>query len=778
MSFFSGLFRRKKDNGSQVSDNKSQAIVGSVEQLAVTANDKATDIPIQTSKSSSVKKIEGINLSQEQSNVVDLLENSNDSFFVTGKAGTGKSVVLRYFVANTKKNVVVLAPTGIAALNVKGQTIHSFFGMETAVQNPYDSISLHKNLSLKRIAIMKSLDAIVIDEISMVRADVLDMIDAKMKVARENGQPFGGCQMIFFGDLFQLPPVDEKDKKSQAYIHDTYHTIFFFGAPACRVKPPRIIELTNVFRQNDQEFIDALNAFRIGNANEKHIDNINMRVGESKPSSGIITLVATNAVANRINQENLAKLTLPEFEYFGEITGNFPVADYPTDLIMKLRVGAQIMMLKNDPNKNWVNGTLGIVSYLSNELIKIKIHNREYSIDKETWSRYEYDYDPVQQKLQKKEVGSFKQFPIRLAYAITIHKSQGQTYDAAIVDYSEARAFTAGQTYVALSRCKTLERLYLTDPIQPSDIKVNQEVLDYMNNRLTLPDIKQRSLPPAPEKKTTPISKNTDGSYSIIGEVKPKKISGTRLPGVLGLNRFSSPFKTWCDIMRVWSDFEENKYTRAGEAIEPKQFAYAKNVLSAPGRSFVSPKDMYGDDPKGATGYDFFSDTEVFGGMWDYLMVENNRITAVLEMKTKNNKYQNAYAKEYPKDLIVQASLYAYLLGVKTVYMVTSYLAESDYDSPQDYQCSSRNTEIKKVDVSMYFGDFETKYIKQAKQWWEKYVSSGVSPIPTAQDLNDLDKKWKPVIRVLQCPSCKSSSVHRDGEQYICDHCRTRFWME
>lgn len=326
------------------------------------------------------------------------------------------------------------------------------------------------------------IDTILIDEVSMVRADTLNMIDAKLKAARKSKEPFGGCQMIFFGDLFQLPPVGEKDELAQQYLNKLYHTNFFFGAPVIRRYPCKILELTRVFRQTDGLFIDALNEIREGKADEECLNFINQRVSTKYPDQ-VIIVTPTNAAANRINQEKLAALPSKEYELRGRITGRFSEKECPTDIVLKLKVGAQVMMLKNHSERKWVNGTLAILSKITDNAIYVTINGAELEVDKETWSKFEYYFDEEDQKLEKREIGSFEQYPIRLAYAITIHKSQGQTYDSVIVDYSDSSAFAAGQTYVALSRCRSFDGLYLPKPIIPKDIKVNQEIVDYIANQ-------------------------------------------------------------------------------------------------------------------------------------------------------------------------------------------------------------------------------------------------------------------------------------------------------
>lgn len=421
---------------------------------------------------------EGITLSKEQTAAINAMESSSDNFFVTGKAGTGKSVVLRHFVNTTKKNVAVLAPTGIAALNVKGATIHSFFGLKNEVIN-VDEIEV----SDKKKESLKNVDTIIIDEISMVRVDVFDAIDVILKQVHENSLPFGGCQIIVFGDLYQLPPIVEKDTSVHEFLLSRYSSFFFFGTKLFKTNPFRIINLTQVFRQNNPMFIDLLNRIRIGDVNEYVLKEINKRCLPAPQKESILYLTEKNASADKINKEQMQKLPGEQFTYRATIIGNFgKPSQYPTDEFLRLKVGAQVMMLRNEPNKLWVNGTIGIIAALNPNSIAVTIKGTTHTIDKETWKKYEYEFDSKENKLIKVEVGQFNQFPVKPAYAITIHKSQGKTYDKVILKY-DGNAFAAGQTYVALSRCSSYEGLYLEKPLTLEDIKVNQEIVNFMSGR-------------------------------------------------------------------------------------------------------------------------------------------------------------------------------------------------------------------------------------------------------------------------------------------------------
>lgn len=457
-----------------------------------------------------VKSIDDIKLGEEQKRIFTLMNETNDNLFITGKAGTGKSVLLQYFVRHTSKQVAVVAPTGVAALNVGGQTIHSFFKMDLEIQDP-DDRSQVEDMGYKRREILAGVQTLIIDEISMVSADIMDMIDAKLKFARENNEPFGGCQIIVFGDLYQLPPVVPSGQASR-YMEDRYKTIYYFGATEIQKHPFKIIELQHVFRQKDETFIEILNKIRLGKSSNTLLDDINSCCVLPPKDEQYITLTGDNATADGINRKKLDALPTKEFVYTGAVEGDIKQSSMPTDLHLHLKVGAHVMMIKNDRTDNssndkrqkarWVNGTLGIISELKDDGIKVKINGVSHWIDREEWSKYQYRYNASTKKLEKDKVATFTQYPIKLAYAITIHKSQGQTYDAIKVDLSKG-AFAPGQAYVALSRCKTMEALYLATPLKLEDIKVSQEVVNYMSGRIVQPahktssykihDVKQRS---------------------------------------------------------------------------------------------------------------------------------------------------------------------------------------------------------------------------------------------------------------------------------------------
>lgn len=492
-----------------------------------------------------------INLSEEQKGAYNTIENSSNNFLITGKAGTGKSILLMYFIKNTKKKVAVVAPTGISAVNIGGQTIHSFFGLKPCLQNPLEAGKM--NDSDRKI--FKSIDALVIDEISMVRSDVMDMIDLKLRIARKrHKEAYGGCQIIAFGDLYQLSPVLDKDEIVQKYIFDNFGTEFFFGTKGVYEKPFRIVELQEVHRQNDKTFIELLNNIRIGNVTKEIIDKINSRYIPVEDDNKLITLTPTRAAADLVNKEKLSRLTNKEYTYYGELSGDFSIDEVPNDFELKLKVGAQIIMIKNDSARRWINGSIGYISELGDDFVKINIDGFNYTVNKEIWTKFKYKYDEQTHTIIQEEIGTFKQYPLQLAYAITIHKSQGQTYDKVMVDYSVGRAFTSGQTYVALSRCKKFNELFLSEKIIGEDIKVNQSIVNYLNGSFhhEFKDISIKEIEQLSRKKQVGIKWLANNSIKVDKIISPKKITGTRLPGILGFDKYKNPFTIWCAIMHVF----------------------------------------------------------------------------------------------------------------------------------------------------------------------------------------------------------------------------------
>lgn len=414
---------------------------------------------------------------EELAQAYALMQHTQNCVFLTGKAGTGKSTLMRYFIGNTDKNVAVLAPTGIAAINIGGVTIHSFFRFPFQPVTP-DQIKL---ATREKREVYEKLDTIIIDEISMVRVDILDAIDYSLRLNRKNPAPFGGVQMIFVGDLAQLPPV-VKSGEEKRYLDSLYRSPFFIDAAVFSEIELNVIELSNVFRQDSQAFVNLLNNIRSNTVSMSDIDYLNSRFipnFEPPESEFYITLTTTNAVASAINDTALDALETDLFCYQCQAIGSFEnTQDTPAERKLYLKEGAQVMFVKNDESKRWVNGTVGKVIKLDDDRVVVELENGvTHVVEPAKWEILSYRFDDKKGKLTTDVIGAFIQYPLRLAWAITIHKSQGKTFERVCIDLGNG-AFAHGQLYVALSRCRTLEGLILNQPVKISDVIVDRRFLN------------------------------------------------------------------------------------------------------------------------------------------------------------------------------------------------------------------------------------------------------------------------------------------------------------
>ncbi|KFF08843.1 helix-turn-helix domain-containing protein [Chryseobacterium luteum] len=423
----------------------------------------------------------------------DLIEHTNRSVFLTGKAGTGKTTFLNDFVKKTRKKYIVVAPTGIAAINAGGVTIHSMFGLplrtflpttdriDGSLANNIADLMPHFKYRKDKLKLLREVEVLIIDEVSMLRADVLDMMDFSLRFIRRNNQRFGGVQMLFIGDLYQLPPV----VRDEHILKICYQSPFFFDSHAVKDIPLLTIELTKVYRQSDEKFLDILNAIRNGDVANINFDVLNERYDPDfkAGTESYVYLCSHNRMADEINQEKLEEIDLTVKTYEAKLFGDFKENQYPNEQFLELKVGAQVMFIRNDitGEKKYFNGKLGEISALDDNEIKVVLDGseREITVKREVWEQKKYFLD-TEKNIKEEVLGSFEQFPIKLAWAVTIHKSQGLTFDNVIID--AGKSFTAGQVYVALSRCRTLEGIVLKSKITPEVIFKDNRILQFQGD--------------------------------------------------------------------------------------------------------------------------------------------------------------------------------------------------------------------------------------------------------------------------------------------------------
>ena len=440
-----------------------------------------------------------------------IAESTDQNLYLTGKAGSGKTYFLKYLKKVCKKEMVILAPTGVAAINAGGQTIHSFFGLAPSIYVPNDkrfsdfikaediekaSVLDNYNFSSEKAQMICNLDMIIIDEVSMVRADLMDAIDMLLRMYRRNNLPFGGVQMLFIGDAFQIPPVVEK--KDSALLYRFYESEHFFNSRILRANPPLYLELKKIYRQKDRKFIELLNRVRV---NEMRSEDYIMLDSHYDPrfcpseKEHYIMLATTNKKVLAYNNNRLFELAGQERVYNASIEGDFNFRDFPAEYELHLKEGAQVMFVKNNWEKEYYNGQIGRIAAMDSEQIIVEVEDKDgdtriINVAREIWEKVEYVWDEEEGCVKETTVGSFVQFPLKLAWAITVHKSQGLTFEKVIADIGDS--FAAGQAYVALSRCTSLEDLVLISPITPMSIRTDRYVVEFSKTESTEDDVLEK----------------------------------------------------------------------------------------------------------------------------------------------------------------------------------------------------------------------------------------------------------------------------------------------
>jgi hypothetical protein len=541
------------------------------------------------------------------STAADFVNNTSRHIFLTGKAGTGKTTFLKYIRANTPKKSVVVAPTGVAAINAGGVTMHSFFQLpfgpfipvmqRNTVDGSTDQYTLFKNIRIsdEKRELFRDLELLIIDEVSMVRCDMLDATDAILRYFRKMPHtPFGGVQVLYIGDLFQLPPVMPDAQWS--LLREYYSSPFFFDSKAVEQAAPVYIELKKIYRQSQQSFIDILNRIRNDQATTEDLETLNARNGASlQKGAKYITLTTHNHKADRINSDELERLPGKVVVFKGNVEGDFPEKALPTDPVLQLKEGAQVMFIRNDKSeeRRYYNGKLATVISANNEGVRVVLEGskEELLLEKETWDNIRYSYNQEKESIDEEKLGSFTQYPIRLAWAITIHKSQGLTFQHAIIDAGES--FAPGQVYVALSRCTSLDGLVLHSRITPSSISTDPLVLDFARRESgehalgQLLEKEKQDFRNLQLSQTFDFQKLIDACESFVGYVQGKQIpdpagttanARTMAQSAAALQEIALKFQDQLKSILA-SDTNERLQERVGKAIEYFSGHLAKELL-------------------------------------------------------------------------------------------------------------------------------------------------------------------------------------------------------
>ena len=636
-------------------------------------------------------------LSEAASYTLRFINQTHRSVFLTGKAGTGKTTLLREIINSTHKNTVVVAPTGIAALNAGGVTIHSMFQLpfggfipDNSMPQFSDSIKFETKATLRRHfkmsglkkAVIRNMDLLIIDEVSMLRADLLDAIDFMMQTVRKSSSPFGGVQVLFIGDLLQLPPVIRNEEWET--LRHYYKGKFFFHAQVIQQNPPLYIELSKIFRQTDNRFISVLNNLRNNQISPADIQMLNAFVQpdfDLKANKGYITLTTHNAKADAMNTQALADLKGKLITYKPEIVGDFPNKIYPLDALLELKVGAQVMFVKNDSSfeKHYFNGKMGLIQSLSAHeiLVHFPDENKTIEVEKYEWQNIRYKVDEMTKEIEEEVLGTFVQYPIKLAWAITVHKSQGLTFDKAALDVSQV--FLPGQAYVALSRLRSLDGLILLSPLRMNGISNDQEVMDYASHKAS--------------DETLQNALQLETKYFIHNYLK---------------NSFQ-----WVNLAQEWRNHAFS-YQEAEQSEKSKQALWAKKqadmiqTLLEPSRKFLSQLDQLFANPV----FDIQHISDRIYAAYAYFIVPMDELVDALLWKLEEVK-RTKKAKAFFEELSVLEDLQikAVLELMKAKLLVTTVaegktiskenLTSSEMQSYKINKTAFIQAEFKKVNVTL-----------------------------------------------------------------------------
>ena len=636
-------------------------------------------------------------LSEAASYTLRFINQTHRSVFLTGKAGTGKTTLLREIINSTHKNTVVVAPTGIAALNAGGVTIHSMFQLpfggfipDNSMPQFSDSIKFETKATLRRHfkmsglkkAVIRNMELLIIDEVSMLRADLLDAIDFMMQTVRKSSSPFGGVQVLFIGDLLQLPPVIRNEEWET--LRHYYKGKFFFHSQVIQQNPPLYIELSKIFRQTDNRFISVLNNLRNNQISPADIQMLNAFVQpdfDLKANKGYITLTTHNAKADAMNTQALADLKGKLISYKPEIVGDFPDKIYPLDALLELKVGAQVMFVKNDSSfeKHYFNGKMGLIQSLSAHeiLVHFPDENKTIEVEKYEWQNIRYKVDEMTKEIEEEVLGTFVQYPIKLAWAITVHKSQGLTFDKAALDVSQV--FLPGQAYVALSRLRSLDGLILLSPLRMNGISNDQEVMDYA------------------------LHKASDVTLQNALQLETKHFIHNYLK-----NSFQ-----WVNLAQEWRNHAFS-YQDAEQSEKSKQALWAKKqadiiqTLLEPSRKFLSQLDQLFANPD----FDIQHIADRIHAAYAYFIVPMNEMVDALLWKLEEVK-RTKKAKAFFEELSVLEDLQikVVLQLMKAKLLVTTVaegktiskenLTSSDMQSYKINKTAFIQAEFKKANVTL-----------------------------------------------------------------------------